>query len=121
MNYINQLVDSITDTEYPGLILDDEGPYELLTCDLPILAKNPSIPLDAEAFVDFAVSVRLDWEDEEERTMTDSIREINKRPDVAAVYKEWEIPPVESNESYVWLDKVYGRPPRVLGNDRYAG
>ena len=55
IDYVFNLADSITDTEHPGLVLDDEGPYELLTCDLPILAKNPSIPLDAEAFVDFAL------------------------------------------------------------------
>ena len=63
---------------------------------------------------------RLDWEDAEDQFMTDSIREINKRPGVAAEYVARGVPPIESNESYVWLDKLYGRPERVVGKERHV-
>ena len=115
--YAREFIYDLLDSENPAFIYDEEGTEELAEINLPILAKNPDLKFDAERYVDFVASRRIDWEDAQHdfwrKQVTDSILELNKRPEVVAMYAYKEIPPIESNESYVWLDKLYGRPERV--------
>jgi hypothetical protein len=97
----------------PVLVHDGAGDSENVIWALDAMAKDPSIPLPADAYVEYASSCRFDWSNragEYDKMATAAIKEINTRPAVQEAYTKHGLPSVTGPASYIILNKMFGKP-----------
>lgn len=97
----------------PALVHDGAGDSENVIWALDAMAKDPTIPIPAAAYVEYASSCRFDWSNragEYDKMATAAIKEINTRPAVQAAYAQSGLPPVAGPASYIILNKMFGKP-----------
>ena len=92
---------------------DGAGDSENIIWALDAMAKDPTIPIPAAAYVEYVSSCRFDWSNragEYDKMATAAIREINTRPAVQEAYAQSGLPPVTSADKYIILNKMFGKP-----------
>ena len=97
----------------PVLVHDGAGDSENIIWALDAMAKDPTIPIPAAAYVEYASSCRFDWSNragEYDKMATAAIREINTRPAVQEAYAQSGLPPVTGPDNYIILNKMFGKP-----------
>lgn len=97
----------------PVLVHDGAGDSENIIWALDAMAKDPTIPIPAAAYVEYASSCRFDWSNragEYDKMATAAIKEINTRPAVQEAYAQSGLPPVAGPASYIILNKMFGKP-----------
>lgn len=97
----------------PVLVHDGAGDSENVIWALDAMAKDPTIPIPAAAYVEYASSCRFDWSNragEYDKMATAAIKEINTRPAVQEAYAQSGLPPVTGPEKYIILNKMFGKP-----------
>lgn len=97
----------------PVLVHDGAGDSENVIWALDAMAKDPTIPIPAAAYVEYASSCRFDWSNragEYDKMATAAIKEINTRPAVQEAYAQSGLPPVTGPDKYIILNKMFGKP-----------
>lgn len=97
----------------PVLVHDGAGDSENVIWALDAMAKDPTIPIPADAYVEYVSSSRFDWSNragEYDKMATAAVKEINTRPAVQEAYAQSGLPPVAGPASYIILNKMFGKP-----------